>query len=153
MIDNLAIRVLTARAGARILAFITQARSVGCAIRVENALWPTAFVRVSKVFGETSAGAGAVLFSAYGVGAARGWNAWRGGLFSRWRFRLLHETLHECIAGVSDGADAHRRVADHAAFRVRAARSGAGVFAFLIDTRQVTRAFAITDALGSTVRG
>ena len=150
MVNYLTIGVLSARSRARVLAFITQARSVRGAIGIQHAFGSTAFVGISKVFRQTGASAGAVLLSAHRVRSARRRRARRRSLFAN-GIRRTYETLHERIARVAYGAYAHRRVAHDAALGVRAARSRTRVFALLIYARQIAGALAVTDAFRPTI--
>jgi hypothetical protein len=72
-----------------------------------------------------------------GVGAARRGNARIRGLFRRLFFLYYDFALGEGIAGVPRWACADGIVVDHLAQTVNAARSGARIDTFLVDTRSV----------------
>lgn len=65
---------------------------------------------------------------------------------------LLHGALREWIACEIAWANAHGRMAHHAALSVRAARALARISAFLIYARQVGGTLAVADAFRSTIR-
>ena len=73
MVDDLALGVDAAGAGAGVAALVVDAGLVGRALRVLDALGPAAgHVGVAEVPGHACAGGGAVPVRADGVGAARG---------------------------------------------------------------------------------
>lgn len=71
VVHDLAICVGTAGSRTWILALVAYARPVGGAVRIQDALWTTAFVRVTHIVGEATAGACSVLFPTNCVRAAR----------------------------------------------------------------------------------
>lgn len=64
---------------------------------------------------------------------------------------LLDRTLNERIARVTDATCASRHVINDTANSQSVTRAGTRISAFAIDARQLTRAFAVTDALWSAV--
>lgn len=72
MVDNIATRVLSARADARIDAFVPDASLVSAAFAVEDAFGSAGFVRIAYMFRETSAST----FATDGVRAAWAGVAW-----------------------------------------------------------------------------
>jgi hypothetical protein len=71
VVDHLTVGIRSASTRTRIFAFIVNAGFVGWTIRVEYALGPATFVRVSDVIRETNARPGSVLFSTLSVCTAR----------------------------------------------------------------------------------
>lgn len=71
VVHDLTFSILTASTGARVLALISDASSVGRTIRVENALGTTSLVRIPDVLRKARARTSTVLFPADSVGTAR----------------------------------------------------------------------------------
>ena len=71
MIDDMALGVGAARSGTRVHAMVLNARLVGRALGIHDALGPATLVRVALVAGHAGARAGSVLLAAHGVVAAR----------------------------------------------------------------------------------
>ena len=74
-------------------------------------------------------------------------------------YNKLHAVLTRCYSGtgseriplVARQTAAHGIVLDHIALRVRATRSRTRIAAFLVQARQIARAFTVNYALGATV--
>jgi hypothetical protein len=71
VIDNIATRVRTARAGAWIDALVAQTCFVSVTFHASHAFRPTTVIRITLIFGKASAYA----ISAFSVGSARRWIA------------------------------------------------------------------------------
>ena len=149
VVHHLAVRVLTTGSRARVLALVPNAGPVGRAVRVDGALGVAALVRVAQVLGQAGAGARSVKLPTNGVGTAR---AGLAGVEVLLDHGLLYQrALRERVSSVAHDADAPRRVADHPALSVLAARPRARVPALLVDAGQVGGALAVGHALWSAV--
>ena len=85
VIGDSAIGVLTASAGTRVFTFVSDAGFVWGAVRVQNALRPTSFVRISNVIFNARTRSGPILFATQGVRAARRRSAWSRSFLDRLR--------------------------------------------------------------------
>jgi len=146
MVDDVALRKLSAHSRARILALVSYTGAISGAVGAQNTFGSAAFVRISLVIGDAAAGAGPVALSALRVGSARRRLAGIG------RFLLLQYALNERISCVSGGAGASDGMADDSAFGVGATGPGTRIAAFLVDAGLRSRAVRINDTFGAARR-
>lgn len=149
MVDNLALGVLAAGSGTRILTFVPNAGTVRRTIGVQDTLGATTFVRISKVILDAGTRTSTVLLPTVGVGAARTWDTRGQILFGIVGLNEL--AAGERIAGVSFLARTARRVVHHGTLGVEAARTGARVGTLLPNARLVLGTFRAEHALGPAV--
>lgn len=147
VIQNRTLGVCSASSWARVHAFIVVTRSVPRTIVIDDTFRFAACVRVSKVFRQASARSCSVTLFANGVGATR----WRVAWVARFFLSYFDQASDKRISCVSWFALAIRGVFDDEACSVRTTRSGAGVFAHLVQTGQISRTFFVHGAFRSAI--
>lgn len=103
---------------------------VGGTVRVEHTFRATAFIRISKVFVETSARAGAILFSTNCIGSTWTWYTW---VYKFYNVMSDWLTASEWIAFITVNTLAVWRVTHDSTFCILTTSTRARISTFLID--------------------
>lgn len=147
VVDDLAYGVLSAGSGTRVVTLVPHTSAVSGAFGVHDTFWAASLVRISVVFGQTSADSVAAL----SVRSARRRIARI--IFDRcWRRRRFRVAASEWISFVAFNAQAHGNVVENIALRICSAGSWARVLTFLLDAGEVARALGINSALRTAIR-